>query len=59
MQEVLKIATALYKAYNSTAGEDEDRHGFQLPAKLSNIKAHKVVAKEITDVGAKLFDSLS
>jgi len=30
-----------------------------LPSKLSNLKAHKAVANEITEIGAKLFDSLS
>jgi clusterin-associated protein 1 len=29
-----------------------------LPAKLSNLKAHKAIAVEITEIGAKLFDSL-
>jgi len=29
-----------------------------LPSKLSNIKAHKALAHEITESGAKLFDSI-
>ncbi|KRX01625.1 hypothetical protein PPERSA_00332 [Pseudocohnilembus persalinus] len=58
VQEILKVATILYKAYNSTPSDEDSSQGFQLPAKLANLKAHKQVATEITEIGAKLYDSL-
>jgi len=59
VQELLKIATMLYKAYNATGHEDDDSAtDFILPTKLSNLKALKAVAQEITDTGAKLHDLL-
>lgn len=29
-----------------------------LPSKLSNVKGHKAIASEITELGAKLYDQL-
>jgi clusterin-associated protein 1 len=52
------VATVLYKAYTSPPGEDDSGSGFQLPTKLSNLKSHKAIAQEITEIGAKLYDSL-
>ena len=59
VQEILKVATVLYKAYTSAPAEEDGGQGFQLPSKLSNLKSHKAIANEITEIGAKLFDSLS
>lgn len=66
VQEMLKITTILYKvliiiikAYNSQASEEEQSSTFSLPTKISNLKAHKILANEICDLGAKLYDSLS
>lgn len=58
VQEIIKVATVLYKAYNSPPGDEETGQQFSLPTKLSNLKAHKAIATEITEIGVKLFESL-
>ncbi|EAR81839.1 clusterin-associated protein (macronuclear) [Tetrahymena thermophila SB210] len=59
VQEIIKVATVLYKAYNSSPGDEEENAGFTLPSKLSNIKAHRAIANDITEIAQKLFDSLN
>ncbi|EGR28900.1 hypothetical protein IMG5_166940 [Ichthyophthirius multifiliis] len=59
VQEILKVASVLYKAYNSSPAEDEEVQAFTLPSKLSNVKLHKQVANDITDTAQKLFDLLN
>mmetsp|Transcript_3464 Transcript_3464/g.3809 ORF Transcript_3464/g.3809 Transcript_3464/m.3809 type:complete len:408 (-) Transcript_3464:146-1369(-) len=56
VQEILKVAGMLYKAYSSAGNEEEQRTDFALPTKLSNLKSFKSLAQEITDSGAKLHD---
>ncbi|CAD8146267.1 unnamed protein product [Paramecium pentaurelia] len=58
VQEILKISTFLYKAQISLPAEEEEVHDFSLPSKLSNIKSHKVLAQEITDLATRLYDQL-
>jgi clusterin-associated protein 1 len=58
VQELLKAATMLYKAYTATGDEQEEFHEFVLPTRLSNLKATKATAQEIIDTGAKLHDLL-
>lgn len=47
------------QAYNSQGAEEEQSSTFSLPTKISNLKAHKILANEITELGAKLYDSLT
>ncbi|CAD8044187.1 unnamed protein product [Paramecium primaurelia] len=58
VQEILKISTFLYKAQISSPAEEDEVHDFSLPSKLSNIKSHKVLAQEITDLATRLYDQL-
>lgn len=59
---MLKIAMMLNKAMKvSRVDDDNDTSNlidFNLDSKLSNLKAAKNLANEITDTGAKLYDSL-
>ncbi|CAD8054482.1 unnamed protein product [Paramecium sonneborni] len=58
VQEILKISTFLYKAQVSPPADEEEIHDFSLPSKLSNIKSHKILAQEITDLATRLYDQL-
>ncbi|CAD8045893.1 unnamed protein product [Paramecium sonneborni] len=58
VQEILKISTFLYKAQVSSPAEEDEVHDFSLPSKLSNIKSHKLLAQEITDLATRLYDQL-
>mmetsp|Transcript_10606 Transcript_10606/g.16189 ORF Transcript_10606/g.16189 Transcript_10606/m.16189 type:complete len:325 (+) Transcript_10606:16-990(+) len=64
VKELLKIATVMYKAMQSNDGiiEDDDvsqgMMDFNTTSKLHNLKSAKVLATEITESGAKLFDLL-
>ncbi|CAD8138742.1 unnamed protein product [Paramecium pentaurelia] len=58
VQEILKISTFLYKAQVSPPADEEEIHDFSLPSKLSNIKSHKLLAQEITDLATRLYDQL-
>jgi len=58
VQELLKVASMLYNAYNVKGDEQEESRDFALPTRLANLKAHKTVAQEIIDTGAKLHDLL-
>ncbi|CAD8047277.1 unnamed protein product [Paramecium sonneborni] len=58
VQEILKISTFLYKAQISQPAEEDEVHDFSLPSKLSNIKSHKLLAQEITDLATRLYDQL-
>lgn len=48
----------LYKAQVTTEKMEDDLHEFVLPTRLNNLKATKLLGKEITDSGANLFDML-
>ena len=41
VQELLKIASLLYKAYYSQNAEEEDNAELVLPTKLGSMKTHK------------------
>ncbi|CAK78831.1 unnamed protein product (macronuclear) [Paramecium tetraurelia] len=58
VQEIFKISTYLYKAQISQPAEEDEVHEFSLPSKLCNIKSHKVLAQEITDLATRLYDQL-
>lgn len=63
VKEMLKIATMMNKAMQSTETIDEDDNNtnmmdFNTSAKLHNLKAARQLASEIADSGAKLFDML-
>ncbi|CAD8135172.1 unnamed protein product [Paramecium octaurelia] len=58
VQEILKISTFLYKSQITSPAEEDEVHDFSLPSKLSNIKSHKVLAQEITDLATRLYDQL-
>jgi len=59
---MLKIATMLNKAMKASAAAEDDEIGatmdLNMDSKLSNLKAARSLANEITETGAKLFDSL-
>lgn len=59
---MLKIAQMMYKAMQSTTEVDDDDSttmlDFNTTSKLQNLKAARVLATEITESGAKLFDML-
>eukprot|EP01016_Furgasonia_blochmanni_P041063 TRINITY_DN5295_c0_g1_i8.p1 TRINITY_DN5295_c0_g1~~TRINITY_DN5295_c0_g1_i8.p1 ORF type:complete len:450 (+),score=104.33 TRINITY_DN5295_c0_g1_i8:65-1414(+) len=59
VQEILKVATLLYKAYSATGKDEEEKAEFSLPSKFGNLKATRQLATEITEKGAKLYDLLS
>ena len=67
VQELLKVASLLYNAYNVKGDEQEEckllqttflililARDFTLPTRLANLKGHKTVAQEIIDTGAKV-----
>jgi len=63
VKELLKIATMMYKAMQSSEGmieneEVESAMDFNMSSKLHNLKAARTLATEITESGAKLFDLL-
>lgn len=58
VQELLKISSMLYNAYNVKGDEQEESRDFVLPTRLSNLKGTKTLAQEIIDSGAKLHDLL-
>ena len=58
---MLKVATMLSKAMKASSNEDEDistQPDINLESKIHNLKAARSLANEITETGAKLFDSL-
>lgn len=64
VKELLKIASMLNKAMNASAGDPEEdivssSADFNLSSRLSNLKGARALANEITEVGAKLHDSLT
>lgn len=64
VKEMLKIANMLNQAMKVSKNDDDDSGAsnslvdFNLDAKLSNLRAAKNLANEITETGAKLYDSL-
>ena len=63
VKEMLKIATMMYKAHQSTENIDDDDTNVQMmdfntSSKLHNLKAARQLAQEIADSGAKLYDML-
>ena len=61
VKELLKVASMLIKAMNSSVAEDEDSSTveFNLSNKLYNLKQARQLASEITDNGYKLYEQLS
>lgn len=58
---MLKIATMLNQAMKVSKTDDDEilsSMDFNLDSKLSNLRAAKNLANEITETGAKLYDSL-
>ena len=65
VKELLKIATMMYKAMQSSESLVEDEEigqgsvmDFNMSSKLHNLKAARTLATEITESGAKLYDLL-
>lgn len=62
VKEMLKIATMMFKAVQSSDQIDDDdtvqMMDFNTSSKLQNLKAARQLATEITESGAKLFDML-
>ncbi len=61
VKELLKVATMLNRAMNVSGGEDDEivsSNDFNMDSKLRNLKQARSLANEITETGAKLFDSL-
>lgn len=59
VKEMLKVATMMQKAMKASNAEDDDgSFDFNLSTRLPNLKEAKVLASEITEAGAKLYDSL-
>jgi len=65
VKELLKIATMMYKAMQSSASIMEEEEignntmmDFNMSSKLHNLKAARTLATEITESGAKLYDLL-
>lgn len=63
VKEMLKIASMMYKAMQSSNTLDDDEASgsmmdFNMSSKLHNLKAARQLASEITESGAKLFDLL-
>lgn len=62
VKEMLKVASMMYKAMQSTENVDDDDNtqmmDFNTSSKLHNLKAARQLATEITETGAKLFDML-
>ena len=58
---MLKIASMLNQAMKVSKTDDDEilsSMDFNLDSKLSNLRAAKNLANEITETGAKLYDSL-
>ncbi|CAI2372374.1 unnamed protein product [Moneuplotes crassus] len=61
VKELLKVATMLNKAMNASAVDEDElvsSNDFNMDSKLRNLKQARSLANEITETGAKLFDSL-
>lgn len=61
VKELLKVATMLNKAMNASGVEEDEMissSDFNMDSKLRNLKQARSLANEITETGAKLFDSL-
>ena len=59
IREMLKIATMLSKAITYSATDEESiSSDFNLSGKLFDLKQARQMAKDITDIGAKLFDKM-
>ena len=63
VKEMLKVASMMYKAMQSSEVYEEDDTNTQMmdfntSSKLHNLKAARQLATEITETGAKLFDML-
>jgi clusterin-associated protein 1 len=58
VQELLKFATLLYRATKSISKRGEDETTVPPPIKTQDVKAARVLASDITQSGAKLFDLL-
>ena len=59
VQEMLKVATLLYQAMNSSQADDDDSSlDFGASSKLQSLKSARGLASEITESGAKLYDLL-
>ena len=62
VKELLKIATMLNKAMNVSGGDEDEvisTADLNINSKLSNLKQARFLANEITEAGAKLYDSLA
>lgn len=61
VKELLKVASMLSKAMNSSTIDEEDSSTveFNLSSKLYNLKQARQLASEITENGAKLYEQLS
>jgi clusterin-associated protein 1 len=61
VKELLKVASMLNKAMTASGGDEDEivsAVDFNISSKLNNLKAARLLANEITDSGAKLYDSL-
>jgi clusterin-associated protein 1 len=61
VKELLKVATMLNKAMNVSGGDEDEvvsNMDFNMNSKLNNLKQARSLANEITETGAKLYDSL-
>jgi clusterin-associated protein 1 len=61
VKELLKVATMLNKAMNVSGGDEDElvsTMDFNINSKLSNLKQARSLANDITETGAKLYDSL-
>jgi hypothetical protein len=58
VQELLKIASLLFKAVQSKNTKPEDEK-VPAPVKVQDVKTSRILASEITHSGAKLFDLLA
>uniref|UniRef100_A0A7S3JJP9 Clusterin-associated protein 1 n=1 Tax=Euplotes harpa TaxID=151035 RepID=A0A7S3JJP9_9SPIT len=62
VKELLKVASMLNKAMNVSGGDEDEMIStmdFNMNSKLSNLRQARTLANEITEAGAKLFDSLA
>lgn len=62
VKELLKVASMLNKAMNVSGGDEDEvisTMDFNMNSKLSNLRQARTLANEITEAGAKLFDSLA
>ncbi len=58
VQELLKLATLLYKSIQ-TSQNAEKEEAVPTPIKVQDVKAARVLASDITQSGAKLYDLLA